>query len=636
MFSLGLNLALFDIKLKTPYKGLLFLRGNEFEVESVPFFGEVKLSLNEDVHVKRIHLCLVGEFQYDYICRGEKYGLYGERYDGKTCVLWVDWDNLLTSEDGEVTFGNYGDTIIPLNKARSKSIGDVKRRQGSITEATTPEMPALSRTNSLPSEVPASPPRVLEVPKSGYDGTPFKNQNSPNQTFLLPKGNYSLPFKVFLPTDICETVEGIAEASIRYRVHCNIERGRFEKTESKAKYLRVIRTLHPQNLNLCESIEIHNTWPEKIQYKVSMHKKGIAIGSTIPIHVIIVPMVKGLVLQGMSCSIVEHFNIEQSHKRSPEFEKVIGRQHLAVPTMEELEYERWDIKTHYRVPHKLKELTQGCEIKNNLLTVKHRLRICIRFQNPGSDHVSELRVNLPVSVYISANSGFVVDRHYEVDPRYGTFIPNDKLEEVLFSNGQFESISGSRRPISPMEDEEATSQDEIDPDREEAAPPLYQEHIFDKVYDMNSPRSPLQQFQEYSPLPSPTNSVLNLAAFVERPESLDSSIDSGEDPLSPVQTLDVQALSKVPTYDEAFDQDVAHIEDGFAPLYPYSSDLDVASDTSRSPTRRSRRNSLARSLSLPRFSISQERSHDDDDEEPKRRNSLGLGKFFHLKRKSIS
>ncbi|RLV94332.1 Arrestin-related trafficking adapter 5 [Spathaspora sp. JA1] len=650
MFGLGLNLALFDIKLKTPYKGLLFLRGNEYEVESVPFFGEVKLSLNEDAHVKRIHLYLVGEFQYDYITRGENFGFYAERFVDKVCVLRVDWNNLLTSEDGEVLFGNYGDTTAPMDRFSPRS------RRNSVIETSfsLDAMPGLSPTKSLPAQMSDSHSRVLEIPESGFDGTPFKNQKSfANQTFLLPKGNYSLPFKIYLPTDICETVEGLKEASLRYRIHCNIERGRFEKTESKSKYLRIIRTLHPQNLNLSESIEIHKTWPDKIQYKVSMVKKAIAIGSIIPINVIIVPIVKGLSLQGMNCSITEHFHIQQSHAQSPEYEKTIGKQPLIIPTMEELDYERWVIKTQYTVPHNLKELTQTCEIKNNMISVRHRLRISIKFKNPGG-HISELRVNLPVTIYISANSGFVVDKCYEVSHN-GTVIPNNKLEEVLFSRsiGQVESRSGpSQRILSPVPDriENNVSSDEgIDLDREETAPPLYQQHVFDKVYDMNSTRSPLQQFQtqvqDASPMASPNNSVLNLSAYVERPESIDSSIDSDEeDPISPMRTLNVEVLSKVPTYDEAFDQDVEHIEEqGFAPLYPATSDFADYSDRSddsisfKSPSRsrsRSRRNSFGyRNLSLPRFSHSQER---ECGEEPKRRNSLGLGRLFRMGRRSIS
>ena len=56
MFQHHLNLALFDIKLKTANKNLLLIKGNEHEIESLPFEGSVKLSLNEDIHIKRL-LC---------------------------------------------------------------------------------------------------------------------------------------------------------------------------------------------------------------------------------------------------------------------------------------------------------------------------------------------------------------------------------------------------------------------------------------------------------------------------------------------------------------------------------------------------------------------------------------------------
>ena len=46
---------------------MLLIKGNEHEIESLPFEGSVKLSLNEDIHIKKITLSLVGEFYYEYM-----------------------------------------------------------------------------------------------------------------------------------------------------------------------------------------------------------------------------------------------------------------------------------------------------------------------------------------------------------------------------------------------------------------------------------------------------------------------------------------------------------------------------------------------------------------------------------------
>ena len=66
-----------------------------------------------------------------------------------------------------------------------------------------------------------------------------------------------------------------------------------------------------------------------------------------------------------------------------------------------------------------------------MIVVKHRLRLGIQLRNPGG-HVSELRANLPVFVYISANSGHVIGRHYDVDNHHGTFQLDYQKKDLLF------------------------------------------------------------------------------------------------------------------------------------------------------------------------------------------------------------
>lgn len=584
MFSHPFNPALFDIKIKSPHKNLLLLRGNEFECENVLLEGTVKLSISEDTHIKKVKLVFIGEYLVNFFERMNNGSILAE-VNERLCVLKVDWYNLLTSPVGVINYGSYGDKFVRYNK-----IGSIKKsRSGSITgvdDGVLPgvlpgvdngDSPALSRTRSGPAFGDAHHRNgEIVLPLSGVDGTPFvgSDQNS----YLLPKGNYNLPFRVLLPSNISETVEGLSCGSLLYKIGCTIERGKFEKDVTIMKHIRIVRTLHPQNFNLTDSIDIYNTWPEKVDYNVNIAKKGLAIGSSIPINIIIVPIAKGLSIRKIHGCIVQHYHVMYEEGTSPEYEQLHGKQNMPIPDQETLPDDKWTISTHYKVPENLARITQSCVLKNNIIQVRHRLRVCVQLNNKEG-HTSELRANLPVYLYISANAGHVRGKHLVVEPELAQFINIPDQLDTLFK--KHHEQNGSQSPmLSANEDGEEEPIDENDLDRLDAAPPLYQKHVFDKVYDMNSPKTPLEQFRNQSVSPSP------LLSPIETRNNIDSCIDSdlpprrnSDVPSSPRlaingkpfvhKELDVNTLCRVPTYDEAVENDIddPSIEEP-APLYP--------------------------------------------------------------------
>jgi hypothetical protein len=634
-----INLALFDIKLKSPHKDLLFLRGNEFELESIPVEGSVKLSIPEDIHIRKIKLSLIGEYNVQYFERGEHNTITNQVVE-RLCVLKADWNNLLTSSEGKLVFGGYGDDYIPVNKMESMKSRD---RSG----ATSPEAsfhehnpidshkkphskphksdrPIFLRTKSQPA-LSASPSQIL-LPKSGVDGTPFKDvHTSSHHSFLLPKGNYNLPFNIVLPADISETVDSLTSGTVLYKFQCTIERGRFEKPFVSSKCVRICRSLSPYNLNLVDSIDINNTWAGKVQYNVSLVKKGVAIGSTIPISILIVPIAKGLSLKCINGAIVQHFHMNHPGGKSPEWEQIIAKQVMPVPSTTGVD--QWLVKTHFKVPGSLKNICQTCSLKNGIIQVKHRLRISIQLKNKEG-HISELRANLPIYVYISANSGHVVGRHFDIDPNYGYFVEDEEREDILFKKDRTSSSQVNLSIDNELEGDTSNhhlhrnsseeSLEDIDNDLQEDAPPLYQKHVYDKIYDLNLPQSPLEQLRQQFPIDSPINtpldSLLNHSGYFDIPRSIDgniggtsegilrsksnvvvssalnSTIDlinsanlsngrvipvlsaSGGFPsqVSPLKSppLNVDALCKVPTYSEALDNDDDDVvQSELAPLY---------------------------------------------------------------------
>lgn len=591
MFKHHKDLSLFDIKVRLPHRDIVLIRGNASECDAVPLEGLIKLSINEDMHVRKVRLTLTAEYTVDFHVRDAQRTVVDQVYE-RLCPLRAEWPNLLTSPEGEIRYGNYGDYLVKLKHVdslkkgrREGSVGDAGDRSpggqasgplnfgtgtasGASVSTSAPARPLYLRTKSQPTLTKHHAPSMFKLPKSGVDGTPFPGQGGSHHSYLLPKGNYNMPFRIVLPANMCETVEGLRTGQLVYKLECTIERGRFEKSLHRAKHLRVVRTLHPQNLNLVESIDINNTWPGKVQYNVTIPRKGIAVGSRVPIHILVVPIAKGLRLRSINAVLVQHHHVAHLGGRLPEYEEIHGKQHLEISDRDrdKFTFDQWLVKTHFKVPESIREITPTTSLKDDMVVVKHRLRISIQLKNQEG-HVSELRANLPVHVYISSSIGHVVGRHFEPD-QYTHFLAPTAQEVVLFKHPTSTPVSEAQSPEDLEEEESA-----------EPAPPLYQQHVHDKVYDLSLPQTPMEQFrsQENTPLALPNGSQLNISGYFDLPPiDLFLSLPKAMGPAPVTPSLDLNVLSKVPSYDEAVDEDV---DDELAPpLY------DLASSAPATPT----------------------------------------------------
>ncbi|EGV60296.1 hypothetical protein CANTEDRAFT_127408 [Yamadazyma tenuis ATCC 10573] len=542
------KISYLEIKLNSPHKDVVVIKGNENECDPVLFEGQVKLSLNSNIHFRKIKLSLIGEASIVYFSRNQQ-GEIQDQIVEKLVTLKVDWDNLLVNEQGSIVLGAYGDK--PVKSYKVKKLHSA-REGGSSGTSTPTGKPGFFRTNSTPhfDEFDQS---SIKLPVSGVDGTPFKNHPS-HHSFLLPKGNYTLPFSVVLPTNVSETVEGLSVGKMLYHLQCTVQKGIFDKPLVKSRYLRIFRTLHPTNLSLVDNSEINSTWPGKVEYMVCVHKKGLAMGSKVPIKIKMVPLAKGLKLKRVVCEIVQHHHVSSMVESSPEFENIIGTQQIyGKLTDDQLSSDCWEFSCNYRVPSRLQELTQTCTLNHELIQVRHRLRIVIHIQNPDG-RTSELRANLPVTIYISSNIGHVYGNHAEVDPVTGVVNLSKNIDDPVFKRDRKCAMSSVNTPLmspigSPEEDEEGGSEEDelsnMDP-----PPPLYEQSKFDKIYDISSPKSPSEQLGM---------SQMSGGYFDLSSSAIHTRVQS---------SIDLNVLSKVPSYNEAVEED----DDGSR--YPMSPSYD--------------------------------------------------------------
>lgn len=560
------GLSYFDVRLKHGHKNTILVKGNQFEVESVPVDGSVKILTKEDLHVKRVRLALVGEYQCEYYEKDANGDIAGQVIE-RNCVLKVVWPNLLTSANGELLLGNYGDSMVKFNKldsflrrsSRNNSLSslldaDPSRKRGSETSLSSASgsrssssRPQYSRTKSV-GMMNSVKPSLFTIPRSGIDGTPYPQLagTSDAHSFLLPKGNYSMPFHIRLPADISESVEGLSRAKLRYKFECSIERGRLEKDFTTARHVRIVRTLHPQNMNLVSLIEFSNTWAGKLEFSVTLPHKALALGTKMPIKLIIVPLVKGLSFKGMWAEIVQHSCMRSLSGDSPMFQNITEKHKIECHDSD-IHDDHWVIKGHYQLPCSLQDVTQSCDLKGSCINVKHRVRVLIQIKN-ADGHVSELRANMPIQLYISPNHGKVTTRHLEIEPHHGYFTSDadPEREDVIFNNHRDDNDDDSA--------EDGSGEENVSDFNSNSAPPLYQQHYADAVYDQLSPRSPMEQLR--------INGIkCQLESYFDIP--VGKSLKSGT--LTP--SLDVNLLLKVPSYDQAVDEDSEDSAEEPAPLY---------------------------------------------------------------------
>lgn len=570
------ELAYLDVRLRTfGHKNTVLIKGNQNDVPAIPIEGHVKLSTNEDLHVKSVRLSLVAEYQVDFYERSALGHLVGQVCE-KDCALQVVWSNLLTSSEGSVRHGNYGDRLVKMSKLDKHHKGS---REHSASNSTSSSLnnssvdlrsmgghlnpvellrlrPGFGRALSLLNV--SLELSLFAIPKAGKDGTPFPmEKHTHSHSFLLPQGNYSLPFRVVLPSNVPESVEGLANGKVLYKLECVVERGRFERSFTKAKHIRLVRTLHPQNMNLTDLIEFGNTWPGKLEFNVSTPRKALALGTLVPIKVLVVPLVKGLLFKNISAELVQHHLFNCIAARSQDFETVIAHQRLSrlETTCND---DHWLVRGHYKLPSLLKEVNQSCALNDDMVVVRHRLRVTIHIKN-ADGHVLEMRANLPVVVFMSPFHGTITTRHLTVDGdgKFLTSADPDR-EDVIFQGPDGGSDDENEDDDDIDDDEEGYCADRDDTN----APPQYNEHEKDYLYDQFNPQTPAEQLRSHG-----VNTIDSYFDFLHGASLPLHGIGSGS-----ATPLDLTILLRVPSYERAVDDDSDDYEEEPAPIYPSSAD----------------------------------------------------------------
>lgn len=307
-----------------------------------------------------------------------------------------------------------------------------------------------------------------------------------------------------LPGNTCESVEGLHEASVTYKLKATVARGKLAYDLHAYKRLRVIRTLEASALEFLHSMSVENIWPNKIEYSIIIPQKAVVFGSSIPLTTRFTPLLKGLDLGDMTIKLMEVHDIHvkasnghphKEHKREREVAQwtlPMSREEYWCDMIEDTGQEGWRMETSLDLPRKLGKCVQDVNVHG--IKVRHKLKIVVALKNPDG-HTSELRATLPVTIFISPN------------------MPLDEEGNLVHQAPQSVPTEEARL----------------------GAPPGYGEHMLDALYD-EIPTSGMQTPGVQSGMNSPfyghsrSGSTENLASMLDSmtitPAALSSRLQS--------------------------------------------------------------------------------------------------------------
>ncbi|QLQ78430.1 hypothetical protein HG537_0A06770 [Torulaspora globosa] len=487
---------LYDVRIKGTDHGVILLKGSTSEAPSVLLSGTIVLSVQEPIQIKNLSLRLYGKIRLNIPTQYKTSKGMIQRYSKYERRIYEHvWDNFNVENYLQNLYDNYGRRTSIASKS-SGNISSLPRR-------------ARSSTTSL-------------ISLAGQSSSHYHT---------LVKGNYEFPFSAILPGSIPESVEGLPNASVVYKLEATIERNKFHTDLICRKHLRVVRTLAPDALELSETVAVDNTWPNKVEYSISIPEKAIAIGSSTPIHILIIPLLKGLKLGPIKIQMVEHYQYCGAFGSVTSQERTVNKMRIKDPLNhmnqdenevsdenEDFQFQdRWEVDTTFHIPASLSKCTQDCTLLNSI-KVRHKVKFVISLVNPDG-HVSELRASLPVQLFISP---FVA-------------------LGVRSSDGAFSSAGSSTTDISGMAHNQKRNNNENDSDDEIIfarsaseldvssmgnnasatasmsklmSPPNYGNHIYDRLWNdvsigetppMSGAQTPSGDFREGSVLDNDHN-----------------------------------------------------------------------------------------------------------------------------------
>lgn len=228
----------------------------------------------------------------------------------------------------------------------------------------------------------------------GGDGS-----GSSSKGITLAATNYEWPFELIIPGGTAESIEGLMDSHIVYRLKATVNRGKWAYDLHATKHVRIVRTLDPAALELAHAMTVENIWPNKVEYSLVIPQKAIIFGTSIALEMRFTSLLKGLKIGPIRCQLIEiqEFSLSGLNFNEKYYKTQREVNHWTLELNEEEHYrdvineegqDGFVLKKLLPIPKSLRRCLQDCETHG--IKIRHKVKFNIALINPDG-HVSEVR-----------------------------------------------------------------------------------------------------------------------------------------------------------------------------------------------------------------------------------------------------
>lgn len=215
---------------------------------------------------------------------------------------------------------------------------------------------------------------------------------------ILESGNYEWPFELVIPGTMAESVEGLQESHIVYKLKATVARGKLAYDLHAWKPIRIVRTLDPSALELAHAMTVENIWPNKIEYQIIIPQKAIIFGTAIDVEMKFTSLLKGLRIGQIKCQLIEaqEFTIAGASLHSERHYKNQRDVNTWTYELQDEHYQDmlnddgqdgYTLSERMPLPKTLSKCLQDVDIHG--IKIRHKVKFNIALHNPDG-HVSEV------------------------------------------------------------------------------------------------------------------------------------------------------------------------------------------------------------------------------------------------------
>lgn len=244
----------------------------------------------------------------------------------------------------------------------------------------------------------------------------FPVSGSPTKSHKINAGTHEWEFKFKMPANLDESVEGLPTNYIIYNLKASVDKGYMSKPLTATSHIRVIRTLGRDLMDSVPMEQINeDIWASKIAYKITVPQKNYIVGTNITADFVLIPLRKGVEITNIKMELIETRQLfcefagrRVSHQTDSQVCTVEGKMpddsmRLVPDGVEDTDSlfdECHRFSQTLELPKSLKNCRQSIDTEH--IRISHKLRIYVNLLNPEG-HTSQLLVKNHVHLFISPN-----------------------------------------------------------------------------------------------------------------------------------------------------------------------------------------------------------------------------------------